>query len=141
MMKIYKKLLFSKKFFNIMSSLDGISWICSDSWLFFTINASSYFLSVFVLLAFHVFWGFIFREIFSSFKIFTILHRNHRLGQNSKKKIAYSVYESCNNFFWLKVYLPFLKEHLTLYLEGMKSILDWNLIVTTCAWNDLLITV
>lgn len=47
-----------------------------------------------------------------------------------KKKNAFSVYKSCTIFFWLKVYLPFLKEHLALYLEGMKSLLDWNLIVT-----------
>lgn len=99
---------------------------------FFTIHASFFFFEVFffVLLAFHEFWGFIFREIFSSFKIFTIPHRSHRLGQNSKKKNAFSVYKSCTIFFWLKVYLPFLKEHLALYLEGMKSLLDWNLIVT-----------
>lgn len=100
---------------------------------FFTIHASFFFFLKFFFLFCWLFTSF---EVSFSEKYFLVSKFSQfrtavtDWARILKKKNAFSVYKSCTIFFWLKVYLPFLKEHLALYLEGMKSLLDWNLIVT-----------
>lgn len=135
----YWLIFFPKKFFNILSYLDGILWFFLDSWLFFIIYASFHFWSVFFFLLCWLFRSFEVSFLEKCFVLIFYFQSFHSsapqspIGPGFSVKIAFSASESCNNFFWLLVYLPFLKEHLALFRKDMMSILYWNLIVITCA--------
>lgn len=133
---------FSKKIFNILSSLDGTSWMYLNIWWHFLIIHTSFFLcwNVIVVLAFQEVWGFIFREkkLCAYFLVSKFTHFRPQLpfGPGFSGKITFSVSKSCiytgfclqitlfypieertnvlkTNFFRLIMYLPFLKDSST----------------------------